>query len=120
MKTKLLAAIYAAFIVLIIVQADSGNWRALFNLIESVPGSDKAGHFILMGTLALLANLALGNARWQFVGRKWLAGSVIVLALVTLEECSQVWFSYRHCDATDWLADLAGIVVMGGLSRWRG
>jgi VanZ family protein len=74
-------------------------------------GLDKVGHFLLLGTLSLLAVGFFGRARWLRV--------VLVLALVSaLEEASQAWFPARTLDAGDLAANLLGI-ALGGLAATR-
>jgi VanZ family protein len=74
-------------------------------------GLDKVGHFLMLGTLSLLAVGFFGRARWLRV--------VLVLGLLSaLEEASQAWFPARTVDALDLAANLLGISV-GGLIATR-
>ena len=74
-------------------------------------GFDKVGHFLLLGTLSLLAVGFFGRARAVRV--------VTVLGLLSaLEEASQAWFPARTVDAWDLTANLMGI-VLGGLIATR-
>jgi len=74
-------------------------------------GLDKVGHFLLLGTLSLLAVGFFGRARWLRV--------VLVLGLLSaLEEASQAWFPARTVDAGDLAANLLGI-ALGGLAATR-
>jgi len=74
-------------------------------------GLDKVGHFLMLGTLSLLAVGFVGRARWLRV--------VMVLGLLSaLEEASQAWFPARTVDAWDLAANLIGITV-GGLIATR-
>lgn len=113
---KWLTAAFAGFIVLVIVVADVGLGRTLFTFLEHVPGGDKTGHFVLMGVLSLLVNLSLGAARVTLGPVSALKGSLIVAALVTLEELSQVFLAYRGFSLLDLAADFAGIVLFGRLA----
>jgi VanZ family protein len=74
-------------------------------------GLDKVGHFLMLGTLSLLAVGFFGRARSLRV--------VLVLGLLSaLEEASQAWFPARTVDALDLAANLLGISV-GGLIATR-
>ncbi len=106
-------ALYAAVLGVILVAANLGGTHEVFHLVTSVPGGDKLGHFVLMGVLAALVDLAL---RRRDVGRVPL-GPAVVLALVTLEEVSQRWMSTRTFDLLDLAADVAGIVAFTALGR---
>ncbi len=70
-----------------------------------------------MGIFSLLVNLALSAKTirlWKF---KYLLGSLIVLAIVTLEEFSQIFVRGRTFDAEDLIVDFAGIFIFGELAR---
>lgn len=102
---KGLALGFAAFLLVIVGLADQGALPELLKRIHDLPGGDKLGHFGLMGTMALLADLAF-RGRWRGLP----AGSVTVLVIVTLEELSQLWFPQRSFSLSDLAADYAGIV----------
>jgi VanZ family protein len=71
-----------------------------------------------MGIFSLLVNLALSAKTirlWKF---KYLLGSLIVSAIVTLEEFSQIFVSGRTFDAGDLTVDFAGIVIFGEIARF--
>jgi len=88
----------------IIWLADTSRARWFFNWLESYPGTDKAGHFVLIGGMAFMLNLALRRRLGPF-----LLGSVLVAIVFTCEEFSQLHFSTRHFDWGDLAADFAGI-----------
>lgn len=74
-------------------------------------GLDKVGHFLMLGTLSLLAVGFFGRARWLRV--------VTALGLLSaLEEASQAWFPARTVDAWDLAANLLGILT-GGMNATR-
>jgi VanZ family protein len=67
-------------------------------------GLDKVGHFLMLGTLSLLAVGFFGRARWPRV--------VGVLAMLSgVEELSQAWFPARTLDGGDLAANLMGVVL---------
>jgi hypothetical protein len=101
-----------AFVAWIIFLADAGYAIEFFAAIQS-RGGDKLGHFVLIGGVAYFVNVSLGCRTW----RRWLLGSLVIAALATVEELTQVWIDNRHCDALDLAADLAGIWLAGVLAR---
>lgn len=109
---------FVVLLVLIVVMADTGRGQAFFALIEAIPGGDKTGHFVLMGLASFLVNLSLSAARVQIGPVRLLKGSLIVAAVVTLEEASQLLFASRGASVLDLLADYAGIILFGALAAW--
>jgi VanZ family protein len=103
----LLFALFALFVVIIVVAADRGALPQGIRALYGFPGGDKLGHFVLMGTLALLADLAI---RRRFTRRLPL-GSTVVAALVVIEELSQALFPERTFSGADLAASLLGIAA---------
>jgi VanZ family protein len=111
-----LTLVFSAVLALIVALADRGG--NLFHFVYAIPGADKTAHFLLMGTLAFLANMALAGRGW-WLRRSWLpAGSVLVAILVTVEEASQHFIPTRTLSLLDLLADYAGILLLGGAALW--
>ncbi|MCD4686722.1 MAG: VanZ family protein [Anaerolineae bacterium] len=115
-----------AFIVLlwlIVFIANAGLGPRVFKFLKMVPGGDKTGHFLLMGTAAFLVNLSLNAARMQVGSLSLLRGSMLVAVAVTAEEFSQVFFASRGFSLIDLAADYAGILLFGWLAArivaWR-
>lgn len=108
-----LASGFAVCFAGIIWAADVGRLRPVLDRIERVPYFDKVGHLVLVGTLAFLCNLAIhprpGTPWWRITLTTW-----VLLGLLTLEEISQHYLPHRHCDAADWLADVAGLALAHG------
>ena len=108
---------------LIIYLADRGLLRPIYKFTGVDPGSDKIGHFVLLGALAGLLNLALGLRTVRWLGRGWLLGSVLVVVFCTLEEISQHWLPARSFDLLDLVGDYAGIFFFGWCAKrvaaWR-
>lgn len=105
---KRLALAYVAFLLTIVVIADSGHFRGLFVLVDQIPMGDKVGHFAFMGTLALVIHGAFPKLRARLVG-PLTAATLLVATLVSLEELSQRFFPTRSSDWLDLAADLLGI-----------
>lgn len=101
----------------VIVCADTGRLRAFLGWVNSLPLGDKAGHFVLIGTMAHLLNYAL-RFKTRRIG-KWpfQVGGLIILALITVEEVSQIWIPSRTFDAGDLLANTVGVFVAELLAR---
>ncbi len=113
-KRWLLAAVWAGAIAFIIWLADTGRARPFFNWIERHTGSDKVGHFVLVGGMAFFANLALRGRR---VGPIQL-GSLIVAVVFVAEEFTQRNFATRMFDWGDLAANFAGIICFDLLFRY--
>ena len=114
---KIIAAAYIFILAGIIVLADLRQARFLFVFIEKIPSGDKIGHFLLMGMFSLVVNLALSIKTVRIRKLNYLLGSLIVLAIVTVEEVSQIFVQGRSFDAGDLLADGAGILIFGEIAR---
>ncbi|MGH8047296.1 MAG: VanZ family protein [Chthoniobacterales bacterium] len=100
---------FAVFLCLctgIVIGADRGTLSAALGWINSIPFFDKAGHIILIGTLAFLLNYALAGRR---LGPLQLGG-LIVAVVMTLEEYSQSWFPARTCSVADLMANYTGVL----------
>ncbi|MDQ3800257.1 MAG: VanZ family protein [Acidobacteriota bacterium] len=118
-RIKILAALYILALAGIVVLADIRETQYLFRPVRRLPYGDKIGHFLLMGMFSLVVNLVL-RARTVRLFRKfgYLLGSLIVLAIVTAEEFSQIFVRGRSFDWTDLAADWAGIFIFGELARF--
>lgn len=116
MSYRWLTISYISFILLVIVAADTGHLNFFIRWIHSIPYGDKLGHFLLVGMLALVINLSWNAARFRWWGGSILKGSLVVFILITLEECSQYFISYRHFDLGDLISNYLGILLLGHLA----
>ena len=107
---KWLTVLFALFILLIIVLADTGN-LGIFGILYDIPYVDKAGHFILDGILALLINLTLFRSIPN-QNRIWVAviSGVTLAILIGLEEFSQQNFATRTFGLDDLSASYLGVI----------
>ena len=105
---------FFAFILTVIYAADRHLARGFFGWVQSIPFGDKAGHFVLMGTLAFLLNRALAG---RTISPGVQLGGVIVAVFVVAEEISQRWLPWRTFDYGDLLADFVGIALADWLAR---
>ncbi|HEX8174524.1 MAG TPA: VanZ family protein [Pyrinomonadaceae bacterium] len=118
MKLKHLAIVYALFLALLVFMADHKQYQFIFRVVRQTPYADKAGHFLLMGVLSLLVNLALSCRKTRIGKLSLLTGSLVVAVVVTLEEFSQIFVRYRSFDPVDLLCDYAGIILFGLLAGY--
>jgi len=117
-KIKLLTAVYVFLIAGIVVLADLKGTRYFMQFGRGVPYFDKLGHFLLMGILSFLVNLLFKAKTASFGKLRYLAGSLLVAIIVTVEELSQLFIIGRSFDPKDLLADFLGIFLFGELARF--
>jgi len=113
---KILTVVYILILAGIIVLAGI-NGTKYFSFISDIPYGDKIGHFGLMGMLSLMVNLALRARGIRIWKLNYLLGSLIVAAVVLIEEVSQIFISGRTFDTGDLWFDFAGIFVFGEIAR---
>ncbi len=116
-KIKILTSVYILILAGIIFLAGSRGTN-YFTFVGKIPFGDKIGHFLLMGIFAFLLNLALNAKTVRLSFFRYLAGSLIVFGLVTIEEFSQMFVSGRTFEVNDLLFDYAGIFIFGELARF--
>jgi polysaccharide biosynthesis protein VpsQ len=110
---KILTVCYVCVLAGIIFVADTKSTRYVLKFVGNIPFGDKLGHFFLIGIFAFLLNLSLDCRKvWRV-----LIGSLIVLAIVTLEEFSQIFIRGRSFDLTDLVADFLGILIFCKLAE---
>ena len=108
---RVAASGFILFLILVIIVADFSETNQWWPFIERIPYGDKLGHIGLFGTLCFLCNLAFPSRRF---GRRPLLitkTTLVLFALISLEELSQIFIVSRHCDILDWLADLIGLAA---------
>jgi hypothetical protein len=109
---------FAAFIGLVIYIANSGQGSKYWSFLDQLPYGDKLGHFLLMGTLCLLLNVALRARTFQGGRATVLLGSLIIAGIATAEEITQLFLPSRTFALTDLAADYLGIFLAGRLAVW--
>lgn len=114
---RLSLVIFLLIFVLIILFADQGKMPELIAALYAFPYGDKVGHFVLMGLFSFLVNMSLACRKVRFSGIQLLIGSLVVAALVTLEELSQGFFASRTFSLVDLGFSLAGIWSFGMLAE---
>jgi len=112
-RAKLALLVYVGFLAGLIIAADAGWGRRFWSLVQRVPLGDKAGHFVLFGTLSFLLNWIMRAQVFRVCRFSVLRGSAILMVIVFLEELSQLCFRSRTFDFYDLLADALGIWFFG-------
>lgn len=113
---KWLTILFTAFILLIIVLADTDR-LGILRLINQLPLGDKIGHFVLYGILALLINLTLFRSlpSWSRAKLALISGLILAI-LIGLEEFSQQWFASRTFSLSDLTASYLGVILFSWVS----
>jgi hypothetical protein len=100
----------------LVLAVDFGCAEPLLELLGRIPSGDKFVHFFIAGLLSLLFNLSLGGAKFR-LGPAWIQwGTLAVLVVALLEECSQRYLPHRVFSWADIAANVAGIVCFGMLA----
>lgn len=116
-KIKIITVIYIFVIAGIVVIANVKSTQYLLKFSGGIPYFDKIAHFLLMGGFSFFVNLVL-KAKDISIGKLgYLLGSLIVFAIVTVEEFSQIFIAGRAFDWGDLVADYSGIILFGELAR---
>jgi hypothetical protein len=118
LKRWLLFSLWFSFVAGVIVSADDGKIRAFLAWVNSIPLGDKVGHVFLIGTLAFLFNHALAGRTLSIARRRVLLAPLLVAAVMTFEETSQIWIPGRTFDLLDLAANYTGCVAAGLLANW--
>lgn len=111
-----LTGLFVLTMALILLWANRGAMPGALARLYAFPGGDKVGHFVLMGTLALLVNLSLSARRVRIGSRRLLLGSLVVAIVITLEEATQILLAHRSADVLDLVCSYLGIWVAGYLA----
>src|SRR5215207_3138569 len=113
---KWLTVLFALFILLIIVLADTDR-LGILKLVNTLPLGDKVGHFILYGILALLINLTLFRSRpsQSRTSIAVISGAILAL-LIWIEEFSQQYFSSRTYSLSDLIAGYLGVIFFSWMA----
>jgi len=115
---KRITILFAAFLVLIVVLADSGR-LVFLGFIYSFPHGDKVGHFILYGILSFLFNLTFIRSRLISTSKRVAITVTLILALaIGLEEWSQNFFPRRTPSWVDLIFSYLGLLG-GAWLAWR-
>jgi polysaccharide biosynthesis protein VpsQ len=115
-NVKWLTILFILLLVVIVFAADSGKMPGFVAGLYDFPNGDKVGHFVLMGLLSLLVNMAVLSGTGRRTLRRAITTSLVVVGVVAVEEFSQRFFPGRNSSWADLASSLAGIIVFGGLA----
>ncbi|WP_258103305.1 VanZ family protein [Marinoscillum sp. MHG1-6] len=104
-------SIFLTFVCFIILIADIYGTNTLQGLAPGLPQSDKLGHLMAFGVLALLTNFALDFKKIRVLKCTILIGSMAIALFAITEEFSQLFLETRSFDLVDMLFDFLGISV---------
>ncbi len=112
---------YAVGMATLLLMADFGALRDVALFISHTFLLDKAIHFAMYGLLALLINASLLHRSQSRTFGTIATGSILVVIVSTLEECSNAFVVFRTCSLADLAANYLGIVCLGilPLVAWR-
>ena len=117
MKRWIPFVVWLLLVAAIIICADRSLARPLFDFVARHSGSDKLGHLFLIGTLTFTLNYALRARTVPLKCCHVQLGGLIVAAVMTIEEFSQIWIPSRSFDLLDLTANYIGILCAGWLTR---
>ncbi|WNJ16359.1 VanZ family protein [Pontibacter sp. G13] len=110
---RIITFLFTLLIIAIAVTASGNFWPELFQLSHAIPMGDKVIHFLFLGTLSLLLNLNFGVPTFRFANRDWMKITWILIGIMFLEECSQMYFPHRSFSLGDMTANTLGIWLFG-------
>lgn len=121
MKTAMtrLALSYVALLAATIAAANSGHLPLFAQYIHDLPGGDKVLHFLMFGTLALVANLALIANGKRRLARAIVTGCLIAAIVATVEEFTNQFVPSRDWSLGDLAANYLGILCLGVIPFWQ-
>lgn len=122
LKIKVVFLICLSIFFWVIYQADTGQNKVVFNVIEKVEYGDKYVHFLFYGFLSFLLNLILKFRQFSLSALNLRAvtlykGSVIVFVFSLFEEFSQAFIPYRNFDFIDMAANFSGILLFAFITK---
>src|SRR5262249_25434116 len=106
---KWLSVVFFLAIAAIIVAAVRDRLPQFIHVLYAFAGGDKVGHFMLMGMLTFLVNLALPLWPADKPWRSLLIGSITIAIAVSIEEASQGFLRTRTPSWADLISSYAGI-----------
>lgn len=113
-----LTLLYASFLLVVVLLADSGRLPTFAQYLHDLPHADKVIHFLLFGTLALCTNATLtGSRRWSCT-RAVVAGSILIALIATLDEGTNLLVAHRSWSLGDLAANYLGVICLGVVPLW--
>jgi len=115
---KWLTIVFSLVLAAIIVAANKGSLPQFLRVFYDFRGGDKVGHFVLMGILSFLMNMAVPLGPPERRWRGPVLATCLILVAVTIEEASQAFFPSRTLSWMDLASSYAGILAFG-YGAWR-
>ncbi len=104
---------FASFLVVLIFLRNNNLATSFFRLVSHIPHYDKIGHFFLMGILAYLAVISLIPILPYPKSKSTPIVLGILLTIIALEECSQIFIPTRSFSLADFACDVLGVASFG-------
>jgi len=115
---KWITMLFSLFIILLILWANTGTMPRVLEVVYDFPSGDKAGHFILFGTLSFLVNKTALSSLKKSHAKVILTVSFVLLLLVGFEEWTQQFLPNRTASWVDLAFSYTGI-MLGAWLAWR-
>lgn len=112
----LLAFGFILFLIATVTIANRGEGAKWWPFLNQIPFGDKLGHVGLFGTLGFLCNLTFSSPRSKRHVGFATTTTIVLLAIISLEEISQAFIPSRSFDLLDWSADLIGLASGQGFA----
>jgi hypothetical protein len=100
------------------LMASTGVGAGILDTVKSLPGGDTSAHFLLIGSMAFVVTLAFVSHDPKRRLRQWLLVVGTLVALVSVDEFSQLLLPRRTFSLSDLIANYAGIVVFSAAALW--
>jgi len=106
-------------VTVVLVGANLGIFYQWLPAFFAVSWFDKAVHFLSIVPGTILFNAVLRYRVIPVGSRQLLVGTLIVVVLVSIEECLQIYMHFRSFELMDLFADFGGIVLADYFVRNR-
>ena len=119
---RLIRALFLGYVVIvtvILVAANLGIFHQWVPAFVATSWFDKAVHFLAIVPGTILFNAVLRYRVIPIGSRQLLVGTLIVVVLVSIEECLQIYIPFRSFELIDLFADFAGITLADYFVRHR-
>ena len=119
---RLIRALFLGYVVIvtvILVGANLGIFHQWLPAFFAASWFDKTVHFLSIVPGTILFNAVLRYRVIPVGNRQLLVGTLIVVVLVSIEECLQIYIPFRSFDLIDLFADFAGIALADYFVRHR-
>ena len=106
-------------VTVILVGANLGIFHQWLPTFVAESWFDKTIHFLSIVPGTILFNAVLRYRVISVGNRQLLVGTLIVVVLVSIEECLQIYIPFRSFELIDLFADFAGITLADYFVRHR-